>query len=77
MKREILINAKMVILAAELCKPRYGEKKLSAEKKEELCALIDWMIPEYKELWLLENYENGMDIFVKVLENRKKEIIEL
>ncbi len=77
MKREILINAKMVILAAELCKPRYGEKKLTAEKKEELCALIDRMIPEYKELWLLENYENGMDIFVKVLEARRKEIVEL
>ena len=67
----------MVVLAAELCKPRYGEKTLSDDKKKELCALIDWMIPEYKELWLRDNYENGMEIFVDVLEKRRKEIVEL
>ncbi len=76
-KREILINAKMVVLATELCKPRYGEKTLAPEKKEELCALIDWMAAEYKELWMRDNYEKGVEIFVNVLKDRREEIAAL
>ncbi len=75
-KREILINVKMVMLSAELCKIRMSQK-VSAEKKAELVALIDWMIPEYKQLWLVRNFEEGVQNFIEQLLRRKQELLAL
>ncbi len=75
-KREIVINSKMAILSAELCKVRKNEvidKKIA----KKLLRLIDWMIPEYKELWCFRNYEKGVEVFLKILEGRRQDIAGL
>ena len=40
-------------------------------------ALSNWIAAEFKELWLMDNYEEGMMNFVGVLEKRKQELLAL
>lgn len=76
MKREILLNSKMVILSAETCKIRIGTK-LSNEKLDELIAMIDEILPEFHELWCMRNYEKGVEIFESALNQRRCELAAL
>ena len=76
LKTEILLNSKMVILSAELCKLR-GKETVDREKAEELCKVIDWMIPEYKRLWCRQNYEKGVEVFVGHLEMHKRDLLKM
>ncbi len=76
LKREIIINSKMVILSSELCKVRIG-CPISDEKKAELVSLIDWMADEYRELWCFRNFEKGIEDFENQLAGRKAELLAL
>lgn len=76
LKREIAVNSKTVILSAELCKLRLGEA-ITAEKKEELLALIDWIAEEYRDLWLFRNFEKGVEDFENQLAGRKSELLAM
>ena len=76
LKRQIAVNAKMVVLSAEHCKIRMSQT-VSEEKKAELVALSDWIAAEFKELWLMDNYEEGVQNFLGVLETRKQELLAL
>jgi len=75
-KREIIINSKMVILSAHLCKVRKN-KTIDKDLAIELVHLIDWMKDEYVTLWNMRNYEIGSEIFIKNLLGRRKDILEL
>lgn len=75
-KREILVNARMVILAEECMKIRMSQN-VTREKCMELCAFIDEIAEEFKELWLLRNYEKGLEDFYGQLMDKKKELQQL
>lgn len=74
-KRQIYINANMVILSAELCIIRMN-KCVSNQKKEEIVKLIDSIYEEYIILWDKENYPEGKEHFLAQLRDRKKELIQ-
>lgn len=76
LKREIKINADMVILATELLKVR-TKQQVSREKCQKLCNDMKHIAEEYKELWLYRNYEKGMEHFLNVLAEKEKELQEL
>ncbi len=75
-KREMLLNSKMVLLSAEICKIR-GKTEISSDKADELISIINWMIPEYRELWCEQNYEKGVEVFVSHLEMHKRDLIKM
>jgi hypothetical protein len=72
-KREIFVNSKSVILSAHLCKVRKN-KTLDSTTAKFLVLLIDEIYTEYKELWLMRNYEKGVECFLNILKDRKEEI---
>ena len=76
LKREIILNSKMVIFASELCKVRIGYEPAD-EETDKLVSLADWMVKEYRELWLKRNFERGVEIFENHIINRKNELIAL
>ena len=75
-KREIILNAKMVILSSELCKLRLGET-MPNDKLDELISLTDWISEEYYELWCRRNYEKGVEEFMGYLKDRRRELSAL
>lgn len=75
-KREIIINGKMVILSAKLCKLRMHMEITDTEAKE-IVSLIDWLDLEYRELWLETNFEKGVELFCENIKNRKNEVMQL
>ena len=76
LKREIIINARMVILAEELCKVR-KHGGASKEKTDELVNLIDDIAEEYKVLWTNINFEKGMEDYLEQLADRRRELLEM
>jgi len=72
-KREIFVNSKTVILSAHLCKARKN-KTIDSETAKRLTVLIDEIYGEYKELWLVRNYEKGVECFLNILAERKLEL---
>ena len=75
-KREMLVNMKTVVLSAELAKIRCS-KTCTPELAGRLTAMIDEIYSEFKELWLMRNYESGIECFLGVLDARRAEILEL
>ncbi len=75
-KREIRVNANMVIMASDLLKVRLHQK-VTPEHCEDLCEYIDEIAAEHKELWLYRNYEKGMEDFLGQLEDKKQQLREL
>ena len=73
-KREILLNANMVILASELCKLRIGAP-LSPVHKEYLLALIDRIAEEYPALWKIHNFPKGSEIFLHHLALHRESLL--
>lgn len=76
LKREILLNSRMVILSSETCKLRLGYK-LSDEALNELIEEIDFISREYYDLWCKRNYEKGVEDFLEQLKLKRNEILEL
>ena len=72
-KREIKVNADMVIVATELMKVRISQK-VSSQMYDYLCAYMDRITEEYRELWCYRNYENGVERFINQLTLRKEEL---
>ncbi|MBQ7866546.1 MAG: family 20 glycosylhydrolase [Clostridia bacterium] len=72
-KREINVNVQMVIAGAEMCKIKIGEEP-TAEKLDELIALLDWIEQEYITLWNLRNYERGQEKFLDTIRQRRDEL---
>lgn len=72
-KREIIVNSKMVIAGAELAIAKH-DGGFTKKKAKEVTKLFDWIIKEHSEVWLIRNYEKGLEDFVKVMTDRRNEI---
>ncbi|MCR4621192.1 MAG: beta-N-acetylhexosaminidase [Clostridiales bacterium] len=75
-KREIRLTARFVELGAEVCKVKL-HPEASKGKARELAETIDALLPEYKRLWDLRNYERGVEKFMEHLAARRDELLEL
>ncbi len=71
-KREIIVNCKMVIAGAMMYIAKI-EGGLTKETSKELVELLEWILDEHQTLWLIRDYEKGMEAFVKVLNDRLAE----
>lgn len=76
LKLEILLNSKMVLLSANLCRLR-GKRTADPEKVSELCAIIDWIIPRYRELWCKQNFEKGAEVFIGQLKMHRADLMKM
>ena len=76
LKREIRLTAQMIELGAEICKVKLHPDK-SADKADDLVALIDRIMPEYIEIWNLRNYEMGIARFRDNIYARRAELLAL
>lgn len=74
-KREIVLNSKMVVLSAELCKVRKNGT-IDSCIAQKMIELIDWMYDEYDELWCMRNYDKGKECFLDILSGRKEELLK-
>ncbi len=72
-KREMIVNCKMVIAAAMIYIIKSDEKRAKMVAKE-LVPLLEWIIKEHTALWLVRDYEKGIEAFLKVLSDRLEEI---
>lgn len=76
LKREIIINSRMVILSSEICKLRLGYH-ISNDEIDDLIAEIDFLSKEYYELWCMRNYEKGVEDYLNQLSVKRDELMEL
>jgi len=76
MKREVLINCNMVLMAAELCKVKLG-KQLTNDEIDALLDLARDMREEFYELWCFRNYEHGVERFQGQLDMHIRELEEM
>ena len=72
-KRQVLINANMVVLGTKLSIVKYNQT-VTKEEAESLKKDIDDIIREYEALWPLENYPEKRDWFPNYILERKKEL---
>ena len=72
-KREIILGAKTVILAAHFCKLRKNGSIASDDAKK-LINLTDEIYEEFETLWNMRNYEKGVECFLGVLMRRKADL---
>ena len=71
-----MLDARFYVLGAELDIVRM-KRTASAEKIDELVALIDWICDEHKELWLADNFENGLEKSMGILRRHREELLAL
>ncbi len=76
MKRQVILNSRMVILSAELNIIRLHQCAEN-DKIDELTAMIDDISKEYAYLWDMENYPVGKEHFLDQLADRRKELIAM
>ena len=72
-KREIRLTARLIIAGSELCKIKLHPVQ-SRGQAAALAEEIDALLPEYRALWLLRNYEEGVNRFASMLESRRDEL---
>ncbi|MBR5507598.1 MAG: family 20 glycosylhydrolase [Clostridia bacterium] len=73
-RREIMVNANMVIMAAIVCKVKI-DKTLDKETAAYFSRLADETCKEYRELWHMRNYPDGVDIAIGYINKRKEDIL--
>ncbi len=76
LKRQVTLNARMVIFSATLCKLRLGEMP-DAEGIRALIAEADAIEKEFLLLWNAENYAHGSEEFLSQLRGRREELYAL
>ena len=72
-KREIRLTARLIILGSELCKVKLHPSRSRGEAAA-LADEIDALLPEFRDLWLLRNYEKGVERFADILISRRNEL---
>lgn len=75
-KRQTVLDARFMLLTAELCILRINGEATN-EKIDELVLLIDWIMNEHKTLWLAENFENGLERSMSVLRSQRRALLEM
>ena len=76
LKREIRLTAWLIELGSEICKVKLHPRE-SAERVDDLVALIDRILAHYDDLWQYRNYEQGKMRFLQHLYKRRDELLEL
>lgn len=74
-KKQIICNVKSVIFAAELSTIRINQF-VAEEKRKEVISLAEEITALYRELWTKENYEQGIEVILDLIEARKVEVEE-
>ena len=72
-KQEIRLTAQLIELGSEICKVKL-HPQASADQAQLLADQIDRILPEFTELWLLRNYERGVERFAGYLSDRRDEL---
>jgi hypothetical protein len=67
----------VVVLTGDILTMPGLPKVPSAEKIDELVAMIDAIREEYIELWNFRNYEKGIEKFLLHIDNRRAELLAL
>ncbi len=75
-KREITVNARMVIFSAELCNIRLGHVP-PRDAIKALIAEAEWIEQEFVCLWNRTNFAHGTEEFLSQLRPRREELIAL
>jgi len=76
LKREIRLTAQLIELGAEVCKVKLHPEQ-SAGDAPRLAAMIDDILPEFRELWFIRNFERGIERFEGYLKSRRDELLAL
>ena len=71
--REIRLTAQLIELGSEVCKVKLHPES-SKREAGELAGLIDRILPEFKALWTIRNYEKGCERFGSMLAARRDEL---
>ena len=71
--REIRMTAQLIELGSELCKVKL-HPDASKQEARELAERIDHLLPEFKALWNIRNYEKGIERFYGYLVSRRDEL---
>ena len=72
-KREIRLTAELIELGSEICKVKL-HPEASAPAARELADRLDRLLPEYKALWDLRNYEKGIERSYSHFASRAREL---
>ena len=75
-KREIRLTAQLIELGSELCKVKLHPRQ-SVKEARNLADSIDRILPEFRELWNIRNYEKGAERFEGELMARRTELLAL
>ncbi|MBQ8311261.1 MAG: family 20 glycosylhydrolase [Clostridia bacterium] len=75
-KRQMVLDARFYVLAAELDIIRINQA-VTGEKIDALVALIDWIAEEHRTLWLADNFENGLEKSISLLQRHRAELLEM
>ena len=70
---EIECNVNIVIFGEELNKLRFYLTP-SREKIDQLISLAETIAAEFKRLWLIDNFEHGIEIFLEFISDRVAEL---
>jgi len=74
-KGQIITNAKMLLFTANLCLVKINGT--NDENKKYIASLADEIIKEHTKLWLLDNFEEGINILLDWIRERKAEVLAL
>ena len=72
-KREIRLTAQLIELGSEICKVKLHPQD-SVNAAPALADKIDRILPEFTELWIMRNYERGVEKFAGCLTDRRDEL---
>lgn len=75
-QKQISVNCRMVILSEELSNIRLGHN-VTAENAEKLIDFAECLKKDFKEIWLVYNYEKGVEVFLSRVDERIQELREI
>lgn len=73
LKKQISVNCRMVIFAEELSNIRLGHN-VTNENINKLIDFAECLKNDFKEIWLVYNYEKGVEVFVSRVDERIQEL---
>lgn len=76
LKRQTILGAKYYLLGAELCIIRI-KGSAAADKIDALVDLIDFIYQEHRALWVLDNFEHGIERSLDLLLRHKNELLAM
>ena len=72
-KREIRVTAELIRIGSELCKVKLHPDR-SVKEAGELAERLEALLPEYRDLWAVRNYEKGIELSLGYFHDRIREL---